>query len=312
MVGPSDNTFAVDAGIHVVTTPDPSAELQDPETPESVLTRFGITTLDENFTEFTVVASMPVGRLVNPFTGMPTVGPLAILVDDVGGRANFYRRGSGQWTVSSELTVELSPDGIDSLQAAPDEPVVASSRRAATHRSRAKRGEQWARVRHVPPGAASGFDHQQPDRDRARRSEQRRTGTRGLCGDQPWASCTVAHRVDPGQLPATVLRWFPIPLRRNGIASRPEFRHRGFAGRRRRRQGIDSRARHRIPVSLVAGEVERARAATELAVAAVTDHGFDSAQADYAVTVAKVVLGRVVPAVVTAAHQLCTVDRRVR
>jgi uncharacterized protein (TIGR00369 family) len=133
MVAPSDNTVAADAGIQGVTTPDPSADLQDPETPESVLTRFGITTLDENFTEFTVVASMPVGRLVNPFTGMPTVGPLAILVDDVGGRANFYRRGSGQWTVSSELTVELSPDGIDSLQAAPDEPVVASSRPLGPH-----------------------------------------------------------------------------------------------------------------------------------------------------------------------------------
>lgn len=133
MVGPSDTTFAADAGIQGVTFIDQPAGRQDPETPESVLTRFGITTLDENFTEFTVVASMPVGRLVNPFTGMPTVGPLAILVDDVGGRANFYRRGSGQWTVSSELTVELSPDGIDSLQAAPDEPVVASSRPLGPH-----------------------------------------------------------------------------------------------------------------------------------------------------------------------------------
>jgi uncharacterized protein (TIGR00369 family) len=116
-----------------VTTFDRSAQRQDPETPESVLTRFGIETLDENFTEFTVVAAMPVGHLTNPFTGMPTIGPLAILVDDVAGRANFYRRGSGQWTVSSELTVELSPDGIDSLQAAPDEPVVASSRPLGPH-----------------------------------------------------------------------------------------------------------------------------------------------------------------------------------
>ncbi|MCV7177664.1 acyl-CoA dehydrogenase family protein [Mycolicibacterium sphagni] len=57
-------------------------------------------------------------------------------------------------------------------------------------------------------------------------------------------------------------------------------------------------------LAAMAGEVERARAATELAVAAVTDHGFAHAQADYAVTVAKVVLGRVVPSVVTAAHQL--------
>ncbi|CAJ1509920.1 acyl-CoA dehydrogenase family protein [[Mycobacterium] burgundiense] len=54
----------------------------------------------------------------------------------------------------------------------------------------------------------------------------------------------------------------------------------------------------------LAGEVERARAATTLAVAAAADHGFSSAQADYAVTVAKVVLGRVVPAVTTTAHQL--------
>ena len=54
----------------------------------------------------------------------------------------------------------------------------------------------------------------------------------------------------------------------------------------------------------MAGEVERARAAAELAVAAAAEHGFDSAQADYAVTVAKVVFGRVVPTVVTAAHQL--------
>lgn len=116
-----------------MTTFDRSAQRQDPETPESVLSRFGIETLDENFTEFTVVAAMPVGHLTNPFTGMPTIGPLAILVDDVAGRANFYRRGSGQWTVSSELTVELSPDGIDSLQAAPDEPVVASSRPLGPH-----------------------------------------------------------------------------------------------------------------------------------------------------------------------------------
>ena len=54
----------------------------------------------------------------------------------------------------------------------------------------------------------------------------------------------------------------------------------------------------------MAGEVERARATATLAVAAAADHGFDSAQADYAVTLAKVVLGRVVPAVNTTAHQL--------
>lgn len=54
----------------------------------------------------------------------------------------------------------------------------------------------------------------------------------------------------------------------------------------------------------MAGEIERARAATELAVAAAADYGFAARQTDYAVTVAKVVLGRVVPAVSTVAHQL--------
>jgi acyl-CoA dehydrogenase len=54
----------------------------------------------------------------------------------------------------------------------------------------------------------------------------------------------------------------------------------------------------------MAGEVERARAAANLAVAAAADFGFDDPRTDYAVTVAKVTLGQVVPTVVTAAHQL--------
>lgn len=54
----------------------------------------------------------------------------------------------------------------------------------------------------------------------------------------------------------------------------------------------------------MAGEVERARAAANLAVAAAQDHGFAAPQTDYAVTVAKVTMGQVVPSVVTMAHQL--------
>jgi len=54
----------------------------------------------------------------------------------------------------------------------------------------------------------------------------------------------------------------------------------------------------------MAGEIERARAAASLAVAAAADHGFDSAEADYAVTVAKVTVGRAVGPVTTVAHQL--------
>ncbi len=57
-------------------------------------------------------------------------------------------------------------------------------------------------------------------------------------------------------------------------------------------------------LAAMAGEIERARAATTLAVAAATDYSFASPQAEYAVTLAKVTLGRVVPAVSTTAHQL--------
>ena len=57
-------------------------------------------------------------------------------------------------------------------------------------------------------------------------------------------------------------------------------------------------------LAAMAGEVERARAAANLAVAAAEDFGFDSPETDYAVTVTKATLGQVVPSVVTAAHQL--------
>lgn len=57
-------------------------------------------------------------------------------------------------------------------------------------------------------------------------------------------------------------------------------------------------------LAAMAGEIERARAATDLAVAAATDHGFATAATDYAVTVAKVAVGRAVAPVTTMAHQL--------
>lgn len=57
-------------------------------------------------------------------------------------------------------------------------------------------------------------------------------------------------------------------------------------------------------LAAMAGEIEQARAATDLATAAVTDYGFASPRADYAVTVAKVAVGRAVTPVTTIAHQL--------
>jgi acyl-CoA dehydrogenase len=57
-------------------------------------------------------------------------------------------------------------------------------------------------------------------------------------------------------------------------------------------------------LAAMAGEIERARAATTLAITAAADYGFDSAKTDYAVTVAKVAVGRAVQPVTTIAHQL--------
>ena len=98
----------------------------DPETPLGVLRRFGISTLEQSASS--VVAEMPVGGMHNPFTGLPSIAALAILVDDVGGRVNYYRRDRGEWTVSSELTVDMSPGTLESLATGPDDPVQASAR----------------------------------------------------------------------------------------------------------------------------------------------------------------------------------------
>jgi acyl-CoA dehydrogenase len=57
-------------------------------------------------------------------------------------------------------------------------------------------------------------------------------------------------------------------------------------------------------LATMAGEVESARAAVTLAVTAASDHGFDAAPTDYAVTVAKVTLGHAVSRATTIAHQL--------
>jgi hypothetical protein len=59
--------------------------------------RFGIET-DEG-DDGRCVANMPMHGLVSPITGAPSLGPLAVLVDHVGGLVNHYRRGDGEWTV---------------------------------------------------------------------------------------------------------------------------------------------------------------------------------------------------------------------
>ncbi|MDV3124488.1 PaaI family thioesterase [Mycobacterium sp. 21AC1] len=94
---------------------DERATEYDLETPDSVQVRFGIEYLESRPDEATAVYSMPMERFRNPITGAPTVGPLAILIDAAAGIVNHYRRRPGQWTVSSELSMDLSLDGVEEL-----------------------------------------------------------------------------------------------------------------------------------------------------------------------------------------------------
>lgn len=93
--------------------------------PGTPLGRFGILTLLDSPELF--IGSMPMSGLLNPLTGAPSVGPLAVLVDFVAGLVNHHRRTPEEWTVSTELTLDVVPDCLAMLQRAPQVPVVASA-----------------------------------------------------------------------------------------------------------------------------------------------------------------------------------------
>jgi uncharacterized protein (TIGR00369 family) len=90
------------------------------------LGRFGIVTSEEG--PHRCVASIPAGGMINPLTGAPTIAPLVMLVDHIGGLVNHHRRTPDEWTVSSELSVEVAPDAFALIAAAPGIPVVATGR----------------------------------------------------------------------------------------------------------------------------------------------------------------------------------------
>ena len=73
------------------------------------------------------IAAIPAGGMINPLTGMPTVAPLAMLVDHIGGLINHHRREPGEWTVSSELSLELAPDALTQITSAPELPVIGTA-----------------------------------------------------------------------------------------------------------------------------------------------------------------------------------------
>jgi uncharacterized protein (TIGR00369 family) len=96
----------------------------------TALGRFGIANLVDSPDPF--VSSMPCADLVNPVTGTPTLGPLAFLVDHAAGLVNHYRRADDEWTVSSELSLELTPTALTVIGEYPDVPVVATGRPVGT------------------------------------------------------------------------------------------------------------------------------------------------------------------------------------
>jgi acyl-coenzyme A thioesterase PaaI-like protein len=90
------------------------------------LGRFGIVTSEDG--PDGCAASIPAGQMINPLTGTLTIAPLAMLVDHIGGLVNHRRRSPDEWTVSSELSLEIRPDAVDVIAAAPQVPVAATSR----------------------------------------------------------------------------------------------------------------------------------------------------------------------------------------
>ena len=100
----------------------------DVEAADRIMLRFGIDVLDIDPAEATSVMSMPIAGMRNPFTGVNTVGPLAILVDSASGMVNHMGRRDDEWSVSSELVLELSPDAGAQASWDAQHPVVAHAR----------------------------------------------------------------------------------------------------------------------------------------------------------------------------------------
>lgn len=90
------------------------------------LGRFGIETAEEGPDR--CVATIPATGLLNPLTRHPTIAPLAMLVDHIGGLINHARRGLREWTVSSELSLEVAPGAAEAIASTPGEPVLGIAR----------------------------------------------------------------------------------------------------------------------------------------------------------------------------------------
>jgi uncharacterized protein (TIGR00369 family) len=100
----------------------------DIETPLHLLRRFGIDVLSADAESATAEMSMSLAGMRNPFNDVPTIGALGVLVDAVSGLVNHFRHRTDEWSVSSELAMELSPEGSERITAHGAAPVVAAGR----------------------------------------------------------------------------------------------------------------------------------------------------------------------------------------
>ncbi|CAA0137536.1 Uncharacterised protein [Mycolicibacterium vanbaalenii] len=96
-------------------------------TAEHLLPRFGIEMIDIDEDAAAMTMSMPLWTKRNPLTGLTAVGSLAILVDAVSGGSNHIRRNANEWSMSTELSVDLLPGVFDTADDVLDTPVVARS-----------------------------------------------------------------------------------------------------------------------------------------------------------------------------------------
>ena len=85
--------------------------------PNTALGRFGIAPIVDSADPF--VSSMPLAGLVNPLTGAPTVGPLAVLVDHAAGLVNHYRKAADEWTRDQRVDAGDHPGRLDRRRGPP-------------------------------------------------------------------------------------------------------------------------------------------------------------------------------------------------
>ena len=180
------------------------------------------------------------------------------------------------------------------------DPSAAGSVGTATRCAVATRGDRAAGRAHRRRASRRGGRRSEPDR-----RPQPGGRTARIVDVRPSGRCVARGWTRPSAMSLCAAARGPAACRwsaRSDAAADLTVAH----TREREQFGRPLRAFQAVQHSLaaMAGEIERARAATTLAIAAAADYGFGSPQTDYAVTVAKVAVGRAVEPVTTIAHQL--------